>query len=228
MLTIDHFSDVLCVWAYGGQVRLDELRTRFGDQIVVRERFTSLFADTQSKIGDGWRERGGFEGFGRHTQEVCEQWPHAHPAPAIWQDCRPPGSASTHLFLRAYALALGIDDDTAPGEQRTQFSHFVFRVRCAFFEHALDIARFDVLASLLDETDPSAESIRSRTDSGEAAAMLFRDAELARIHGVRGSPTYLFNEGRQMLYGNVGYRIIEANILELLSDKLREGEPSWC
>ena len=26
MITIDYFSDLLCVWAYGGQVRLDALQ----------------------------------------------------------------------------------------------------------------------------------------------------------------------------------------------------------
>ena len=47
-------------------------------------------------------------------------------------------------------------------------------------------------------------------------------------HGVQGSPTFVFNEGRQMLYGNVGYRIIEANLRELLSRPSAEGMPSWC
>ncbi len=49
-----------------------------------------------------------------------------------------------------------------------------------------------------------------------------------KAHGVQGSPTYVFNEGRQMLYGNVGYRIIEANVRELLSAPAAAGEPSWC
>ena len=43
---------------------------------------------------------------------------------------------------------------------------------------------------------------------------------------IDGSPTYILNEGRQKLYGNVGYRVIEANIQELLADP---GErASWC
>jgi hypothetical protein len=36
----------------------------------------------------------------------------------------------------------------------------------------------------------------------------------------------LFNEGRQRLTGNVGYRIIEANIRELLEGA--PGQLSWC
>jgi hypothetical protein len=34
------------------------------------------------------------------------------------------------------------------------------------------------------------------------------------------------NEGRQRLNGNVGYRVLEANIRELLNHPA--GEQSWC
>lgn len=43
-----------------------------------------------------------------------------------------------------------------------------------------------------------------------------------------GSPAYVFNDGRQLLYGNVGYRIIASNLRELMSAHRVEGEPSWC
>ena len=62
MISIDYFSDILCVWAYGGQVRLDELMRNFGDDIRVRHRFIPLFADTRARIGEGWKEQGGFAG----------------------------------------------------------------------------------------------------------------------------------------------------------------------
>jgi len=45
--------------------------------------------------------------------------------------------------------------------------------------------------------------------------------------GVRGSPTLLLNQGRQKLYGNVGYGVIEATIQELLREP-DAGEVSWC
>jgi len=43
---------------------------------------------------------------------------------------------------------------------------------------------------------------------------------------VSSSPTLLLNEGRQRLVGNVGYRILEANVRELFE---RPGvQQSWC
>ena len=41
----------------------------------------------------------------------------------------------------------------------------------------------------------------------------YQDADKMRIEG---SPSFVLNEGRQNLYGNVGFRVIEANIVELL------------
>ena len=43
---------------------------------------------------------------------------------------------------------------------------------------------------------------------------------------VRASPTLIFNEDRQRLTGNVRYRIIEANVRELLERP--ETQQTWC
>jgi len=50
--------------------------------------------------------------------------------------------------------------------------------------------------------------------------------DLARTHSIQASPTLLFNEGRQRLSGNVGYRITEANIRDLIEGA--PGQLSWC
>ena len=57
-------------------------------------------------------------------------------------------------------------------------------------------------------------------------AALCRDVELRDQFRVEGSPTYIMNEGRQKLYGNLGYKIIEANVQEILHRP--ENQASWC
>ena len=70
------------------------------------------------------------------------------------------------------------------------------------------------------------DAIREPLEDGRAFAALAADYEAATRDQVKGSPTFVLNHGRQRLYGNVGYRIIEANIEELLRDR---GEmASWC
>ena len=53
-----------------------------------------------------------------------------------------------------------------------------------------------------------------------------RDAELRAEHHIEGSPTYLLNHGRQKLYGNLGYKVIEANVEEVL--RRPRDAASWC
>ncbi|MCB1725398.1 MAG: DsbA family protein [Gammaproteobacteria bacterium] len=227
MTTIDYFSDVLCVWAYSGQIRLDELERQFGDQVFVRQRFVALFGDTGTRIGRDW-EDGGFDGFGRHIRTVCEQWDHAHPHADVWTRCRPLTSTTAHVFLKAVGLCLGVDDEAGAAPRRGAYDRLVSDVRVAFFEQARDISRLPVLYELLPRVGISSGEVSAQIESGAAYAALHRDAELMKAYGVQGSPTYVFNEGRQLLYGNVGYRIVESNVRELLDKGAVEGAPSWC
>ncbi len=52
------------------------------------------------------------------------------------------------------------------------------------------------------------------------------DYQVARDQGIRGSPSWVLDGGRQILYGNVGYRVIRANAVELLRHPKEEA--SWC
>ena len=58
-LTVSYFSDVLCVWAYVAQIKLDESRRQFGDQVGVEYRFLHLFGDVAARIETGWGDKSG-------------------------------------------------------------------------------------------------------------------------------------------------------------------------
>lgn len=57
--TVSYFSDVLCVWAYAAQIKLEELRRQFGDAISVQYHFLPLFGDVAGHIDAAWGDRGG-------------------------------------------------------------------------------------------------------------------------------------------------------------------------
>lgn len=227
MITIDYFSDVLCVWAYAGQIRLNELEQSFGDDILVRQRFMTLFGDNDMRIGQGWEE-GGYEGFGRHVRALCAKWEHTRVHKDVWTHCRPASCTTAHVFLKATALCLDIGDEAGDPAARRVYARLIAGVRAAFFEQAVNIAEIGALYPLLGDIGVSRDAVQARIDDGSAYAALHRDAELMKTFGVQGSPTYVFNEGRQMLYGNVGYRIIEANVRELLEVGTVHGAPGWC
>ncbi len=229
MITLDYFSDVLCVWAYGGQARLDEVRSAHGEQVLIRHRFMSLFADTETRIGGAWQDKGGFGAFAQHTREVCTQWPHVSVAQDAWLTCRPVSCTTAHVFLKAVERCLALDRSDQPvSAARTVFESLIADVRAAFFAQGRDIAELTVLLSLLPDEGPKPRAVRGLIDNGVAYTALHHDQKMAEQYGVLGSPTYVFNEGRQLLYGNVGYRIIDANLRELLSTPTANGQPSWC
>ena len=74
---------------------------------------------------------------------------------------------------------------------------------------------------------PSKAVRRRPRRGGTAIALLTRDYQEAEKLRIEGSPTFVLNEGRQKLFGNVGFRIIEANIKELLKEPAGD-QASWC
>ncbi len=42
-IKIEYFSDVLCIWAYSGQIRMDELKRDFADEVEIENRFVPIF-----------------------------------------------------------------------------------------------------------------------------------------------------------------------------------------
>lgn len=213
-ISIDHFSDTLCIWAYVAQIRVDELQEQLGNRIEIAYRFTDVFGSTEQKIGKGWEKRGGFEGYADHVAEVAAGFPHVELHADAWRGCRPRSSGTSHLFLKA--------------AQRVsqQAEELARRIRLAFFRDARDIGELGVLREIAAELDIDPASIDLALADGTAMAALSEDAKLGDRFRVEGSPTYVLNEGRQKLYGNVGYKVIEANVLELI--EVPEGRASWC
>jgi predicted DsbA family dithiol-disulfide isomerase len=212
--SIDHFSDTLCIWAYVAQIRVDELRDRFGDRIAVAYRFIDIFGSTELKIGQGWKDRGGFDGYADHVTEIAAGFPHVVVHPEVWRGCRPRSSGTSHLFLKAVQLVAPSVEEVAR------------RVRTAFFRDARDVGEVAILREIVSELGLDTEAIDRMFASGAAMAALSEDAKIGERFRVEGSPTYVLNEGRQKLYGNVGYKVIEANVLELI--EAPEGRASWC
>ena len=215
-LPITYFSDVLCVWAYIAQARVDEAAGQFSDEVSIGYRFCSVFGDTAHKIGKGWADRGAYDGFADHVRESASAFDHVTLHPEIWQRVRPASSTPAHLVLKAV--------------QRVDASHFdaaLRAIRTVFFERCLDVGERSVLDAALEEVGVPIDGVRAAIDSGAAHADLEADRRDERALMIQGSPTFILDGGRQKLYGNVGYRVIEANIKELLRSP-SAGAASWC
>jgi predicted DsbA family dithiol-disulfide isomerase len=228
---VAYYSDVLCVWAYVAQIKVDEMRDQLGDKVDVDCHFIPVFGDTAEKIGRGWKDRGGFAGYGRHVLETAQRFPHVQVHSDIWTKDIPPSSAGCHLALKA-VQQLCDQELAAPGSLgqyggRALVEEYAWRLREAFFVRLTNVAERAVHLELAESLDIPIEALQRAIDDGSAFAALCGDWELQKRHSVQGSPTWVLNEGRQKLYGNVGYRIIEANLKELLAGAPADSA-SWC
>jgi len=218
---ISHYSDVLCVWAYVAQVRVHELQSQFPDQVVFSFHNFSVFGDVATKMQQQWSDRGGLEAYAGHVREVAEQFDHVKLHPDVWRANAPASSMPAHLYLAAVAQ-LEDDDSELKGVRQA----FDALLRAAFFECNLDISNNDILTDLVAEAGLPVDTVLGLLRDGKAHAVLAKGHQLAKESQVRSSPTMIFNEGRQTLAGNVGYRVLEANIKELAADP--GDQQSWC
>ncbi len=230
-IKVEYFSDVLCVWAYGGQIRMDELKRDFSGNIEIDYRFVPIFGSGKQQVKNTWKEKGGLSGFSAHLQEVAKSWPHISLSSELWTDVAPESSTSAHLYLKAIQLLTHSGEiDKAPLDKfngRNIFEETIWQFRDAFFREGKDIARRSVQDEIANELELPLNHIHELINSGRAHAALHRDDEARHQYKVPGSPTLVLNEGRQLLYGNVGYRIIDANVRELLHNP-NHSEASWC
>jgi predicted DsbA family dithiol-disulfide isomerase len=223
-IVIDHFSDLLCVWAYVAQIRVDELNKNFTEQVRFHYHFIPVFGVVEERVGEGWKEKGGYAGFGHHVLEVCKQFPHVELNHNVWRGDVPKSSANAHLFLKAAQLLPESERRHAGG--RSLFEELAWQLRLAFFRDNKNIAQLSQQLPLAEALGlPSAQLI-DNLHSGAAMAALCRDSELCKQYGVGGSPSYVLNQGRQKLYGNVGYKVIAANVQEVLHQP--GNQASWC
>jgi len=219
-LKIVHFSDVLCVWAYIGQASLLRLVEKFGDKIDVEEHFCSIFPDTQTKINKAWRDRGGFGGYADHVKMVAKGIENMGIHDDVWSRVQPKSSASPHLFIKAIEL---LEYESPEGTAFDRLSNRAAKeLRSAFFAEAQDISDWAVQRIISEKIGIAFDEVLKKIETGEAIAKLAADYELAQSLRVQGSPTYMLNEGRQILFGNVSYNILEANVAELLAEKRNE------
>ncbi len=218
---IQLFSDLLCVWAYIGQRRLDQLVDDLGPQVQVDHHFLTVFGDVATKVEASWANRGGLAGYNAHVQEVARRFPELTIHEECWTRAAPTSCVPAHLYACA-VRRLESDRVVAAGT----LDRVLHRLRSAFFEQAQTISDRAVLDAVAEELSVPVDAVDQRLADGRAHAEWAKDLKLGQDLQVRMSPTWVLNDGRQRLQGNVGYRVIEANVRELLDTP--DHGASWC
>jgi len=216
VIRIDYYTDVLCVWAWIAQRRIDELASEYGDRIEIIPHYINLFGDTEARMDSHWANRGGYDGFGQHVLDAAEPFEAAPVHENIWQQVRPRTSANAHLILKGLEITASV----------TVANEFARKIRSNFFEHCVDIGQYQVLMGLVEDAGLLTQAFEQSLRDGSAMAALMSNYQLAHHNHIKGSPSWVLDGGRQVLYGNVGYRVLSANVEELL--RRPASEASWC
>ena len=229
-VTVLYFTDILCVWAYIAQTRINELKNKFGDCVVIQEHFISVFGSVEQKIEQSWGAKGGKPAYCKHIQEISSKFDHVEIHPDIWIKNTPTTSGSCHLFLKAIQILEFQNElpvvNKLTNPKQSIFEFVAWQLRLAFFKDLADISNYKIQIEIAKKLELPIDKIQNVIDSGAAFAGLERDLHLKEKYRLVGSPTLVLNEGRQLIFGNVGYRVIEANIQELLNHP--ENHASWC
>ena len=215
-IKIDYFSDILCVWAWIAQRRIDELNKDFEDKIEIHCQYVDIFGDTATRIQEKWADKGLYEGFGEHVVSSAAPYESAIVNSDVWSKTRPATSANAHLVLKA------IEQNYS----ELLVSEFATELREAFFIKAKDIGSLEIIYEIAGSKGIDVKPIKNSISDGSALAALMHDYQIAKEYQIKGSPCFVMNEGRQILFGNVGYRVLRTNIEELLNNS--SDEASWC
>ena len=216
-LPIFCFSDVLCIFAYAANARLVQLHTDFGEKVCLTQHFISVYGDIPRRF-----ERTSKNGpeYGKAILDVAKRFDHIVVHPEVFRDSYPVSSMPAHLYLRAVKL---LEDK---GVIEATFVPMIWDIRVAFFRDLLGISKRKHHDAIAEQHGVPIDHVTRLLENGQAHAEFDNDARLQRDYDVRMSPSLVLNDGRQHLNGNVGYRVIEANIRELLHKPA--GEMSWC
>lgn len=225
-VTVSHFSDVLCIWAYIAQIRIDELKAEFGSHVDMQYHFLPVFGSVSTMLDKNWKARGGVTAYNKHVLSIAEKFDHIEVNDGIWSVNTPTTSVSSHLFLKAIQLVDSQHPLPAREDNMTALERYAWELRLAFFRDLKDISNTSVQLEIARRLQYPVDQILEKIANGEAYAALEIDAQLREEYQVSGSPTLIFNEGRQKIYGNVGYRVIQANIRELINNP--GNQLSWC
>ncbi len=206
-VSFSYWSDPLCIWALVSQKKLDLILGELGEHVHVQHRIVPVFGSVSWRFTKGAWAKDGVEGRVAATRRIAEQGGRTDVTGECWRKAMPASSWAPATAIKA---VFAMDDGERLG------SAYQCALRERFFVGEANIALRSVQLEVAEALEIPREGIETRLDDGSAlAAVCEDDAEKERLR-IQGSPTYVFDNGRAMLYGNFDYRILHSTVEELV------------
>lgn len=208
-LKFSYWSDPLCIWAFVAQQKLDRVLRELGEHVRVDYRIVPVFGSVPWRFARGPWARDGVDGRVLVTRKIAEQGGRTDVSGECWRRAMPSSSWAPAAAIKAvFALEDGRGEEVGPSYQCA--------LRERFFVGEVNIALRRVQLEVAEELGLPRGALERRLDDGSALAAVCEDhAEKERLR-LQGSPTYVFDDGRAMLYGNFDYGILRSTVEELV------------
>lgn len=207
-LKFSYWSDPLCIWAMVAQPKLDRILGELGAHVRVDYRIVPVFGSVPWRFAQGPWAKDGVEGRVAATRRIAEQGGCPEVSGECWRKVTPASSWAPAAAIKAVFALEERGEEAGPAYQRA--------LRERFFLGEANIALRSVQLEVAETQGLPRAPIEARLDDGSALAAVCEDhAEKERLR-LQGSPTYVFDGGRAMLYGNFDYGILRATIEELV------------
>lgn len=210
-LSFQYWSDPLCIWAFVGQPKLDEILSAWGDRVAVEYRVVPVFGSVGSRFREGpWADEGP-EGRRDATRRLAREHGIDGVTGDVWVEDCPHSSWSCGAAVEG-VLAMEASGEAPIGGG----ARYLRELREHLFLRNRNICHRHEQLAVAERSGIDAGSLERRLDDGSAVALLWEDERARLAAGIRGSPTYVFDGGRAILYGNFPFSVLRAVVAELL------------
>lgn len=210
-IEFSYWSDPLCIWALVAQTKLDRVLAELGTHLVVDYRIVPVFGSVHWRFTDGPWAKEGLDGRVTATRRIAERHGRTDVSGECWRRAAPASSWPPAAAIKAVFAAetrAEVAAGSGAGYQRA--------LRERFFVGEENIARRDVQLSVAEAAGVPRTAIERRIDDGSALAAVWEDHHERERLGIQGSPTYVFDAGHAMLYGNFDYGMLRSTVEELV------------
>lgn len=210
-IEFSYWSDPLCIWALVAQPKLDRILNERGSSLRVDYRIVPVFGSLPWRFTQGPWAKEGVPGRVEATRRIAAQAGRADVTGECWAKATPASSWAPAAAIKAAFAAE--KQGLLPEGKAAEYQRML---REAFFVGERNIARRDVQLAVAEELDIARAPIEERLDDGSAVASVWEDnLEKERLR-LQGSPTYVFDGGRAMLYGNFEYGMLRSTVDQLV------------
>lgn len=206
-----YWSDPLCIWALVAQAKLDRLIADLGQHLVVDYHVVPVFGSVPWRFSKGPWAKEGIEGRVAATRRIAEQGGRTDITGECWRTAAPASSWAAAMAIKAvFAM------EARAGAPSGSGARYQRALRDAFFVEGANAARRDVQLRVAEAQELARAPIEEQLDDGTALAAVWEDHMEKERLKIQGSPTYVFDGGRAMLYGNFEYGMLRSTVEQLV------------